>query len=162
MLKLSHAPVTPRSPHDTAYALLARMYLDQTGEAMPDIARAPQGKPYFVTGPYHFSITHTRRHAFAALSDRPIGIDAEELDRRVNPRLAEKILSPGELARYEAAADKREALLRLWVLKEAQVKFTGQGLRGYPNHTDFSPDDSRIQVLEGCLVAIIGDEDHAL
>ena len=46
-------------------------------------------------------------------------------------------------------------LLKLWVLKEASVKLTGEGLRGYPNHTDFSPDDPRVMEMDGCYVAVL-------
>ena len=95
------------------------------------------------------------RRAFCALSRREIGIDAEELDRNVNLALAEKILSPKEKVQFDAAPDKRRALLTFWVLKEAQVKRTGEGLRGYPNKTDFSLDDPRVTEMDGCLVAVI-------
>ena len=73
----------------------------------------------------------------------------------MNLALAEKILSPAEKVRYNAATDKRRALLTFWVLKEAAAKCSGEGLRGYPNHTDFSPDDPRVTEIDGCLVAII-------
>ena len=69
--------------------------------------------------------------------------------------LAEKILSPGERVQFDAAPDKRRALLTFWVLKEARVKRTGEGLRGYPNKTDFSLDDPRVTEMDGCLVAVI-------
>ncbi|MEI3093229.1 MAG: hypothetical protein V8T48_04715 [Oscillospiraceae bacterium] len=46
-------------------------------------------------------------------------------------------------------------MLTFWVLKEAQVKRTGDGLRGYPNKTDFSLDDPRVTEMDGCLVAVI-------
>lgn len=104
---------------------------------------------------WHFSVSHTPRRAFCALSRREIGIDAEELDRNVNLALAEKILSPGERVQFDAAPDKRRALLTFWVLKEAQVKRTGDGLRGYPNGTDFSLNDPRVTEMDGCLVAVI-------
>ena len=87
----------------------------------------------------------------------PIGIDAEEIDRDINLRLAEKILSPAEKAHFDSAADKRLTLLKFWVLKEAAAKLSGEGLKGYPNHTDFSPEDPRILEQEGCLVAVLTD-----
>ncbi|MGM9659400.1 MAG: 4'-phosphopantetheinyl transferase superfamily protein [Faecousia sp.] len=81
-------------------------------------------------------------------------MDAEELDRRVNLSLAEKILSPGEKAQFDAAADQKRALLTFWVLKEAAAKLSGRGLHGYPVDTDFSLDDPRVREMDGCLVAI--------
>ena len=67
-------------------------------------------------------------------------------------------LSPEEFARYEASGDKNRTLLTFWVLKEAAAKLSGQGLRGYPNHTNFSPEDPRVTELDGCLVAVLTKE----
>lgn len=141
--------------HEAGRMLLARLYREETGCDLPTILKTPRGKPYFEDSPWHFSISHTPRHAFCVLSDRNIAVDAEELDRNINLRLAEKILSPGEKARFDAAPDKRLALLTFWVLKEAEMKLTGEGLRGFPNHTDFSPEDPRVGVHCGCLVAVM-------
>jgi len=141
--------------HTAGRRLLAALYRDQTGCDLPPIAVTELGKPYFEGDSLHFSISHTSKHAFCALSPTPIGIDAEETDRPIRLALADKILSPTEREAYNRASDKRAALLRLWVLKEAAAKYRGQGLRGYPNHTHFSPDDSRIREIAGCYVAII-------
>lgn len=144
-----------RQGHEVGRLLLARLYREKIGAEMPEIVIAPGGKPYFPGSDFHFSISHTKQHAFCVLSLRPIGLDAEETDREIKLQLAEKILSPAERLRWEHCHDPRDALLRLWVLKEAAVKLTGEGLRGYPNHTDFSPDDPRIQEIDGCYVAVL-------
>ena len=117
-----------------------------------------RGKPCFVDSPWHFSISHTHRRVFCALSRQNIGIDAEELDRNINLRLAEKILSPEEKKRFEAAEDPRKALLTFWVLKEAAAKLSGEGLRGYPDHTNFRLDDCRVTERDGCLLAVMTGE----
>jgi len=152
------AALEGRTGHDAAWALLAQLYRDVTGEALPAVIRTEWGKPCFADAPWYFSLSHTPRHAFCVLSRRPIGVDAEEADRNIRLALADKILSPAERARFSAAPDKRRALLKLWVLKEASAKCSGQGLRGYPNHTDFSPDDPRVTEHSGCLVAVVMDE----
>lgn len=144
-----------RTGHEAGRALLAELYRRETGEALPPIGISPRGKPFFAESPWYFSISHTRKHAFCVLDRENIAIDAEELDRPVNLRLAERILSPREKEQFEAAADRTRALLTFWVLKEAQVKRTGEGLRGYPNKTDFSLDDPRVTEMDGCLVAVI-------
>lgn len=154
-MELQSAALGTLSGHEAGRQLLAQMYRARTGQALPPIRTAERGKPYFAGGGLHFSISHTKRHVFCALSEQPVGIDAEELDRRIDLRLAERILSPAEYTRYAQAGDKRLALLRLWVLKEAAAKLTGEGLRGYPAHTDFSPDDPRIREMDGCLVAVL-------
>ena len=148
-------PLKGMTGHDVGRQLLAEMYENMTGEKMPEILVTPRGKPYFADGKLHFSISHTKRRVFCVLSDKPVGIDAEETDRDINLALADKILSEKEKRRYEAAADKRLSLLRLWVLKEAAAKAAGDGLRGYPNHTDFDPFDLRVQEIDGCFVAVI-------
>ena len=155
MLILSSCPIAPGEGHAAGRALLRRLYETHTGKPLPAIACSPKGKPYFPEDPLYFSISHTKSHAFCALSDSPIGIDAEELHRSISPRLAEKILSPREYAQYLTTSDKAAALLTFWVLKEALAKCTGEGLRGYPNQTSFSLDDPRVQIMDGCLLAVI-------
>lgn len=154
-IRLAWCPLNGLSGHEVGRRLLEVLYMEQTGLAMPPIAVAPRGKPYFSESPWHFSISHTPRHAFCALSPAPIGIDAEELDRNVRLSIAEKVLSPRERRQYDASPDPRLALLRFWVLKEAAAKLSGEGLQGYPNHTDFSLDDPRVMTLDGCLVAVL-------
>ena len=141
--------------HHAGRQLLERLYREVTGEALPPIQLTPRGKPYFEHSPYHFSIPHPSRHAFCVLSHSPVGIDAEELDRPVPPSLVKRALSPEEQDRLALAPDMREAFLALWVLKEASAKCSGMGLTGFPNKTDFSPEDPRVHRWAGCLVAII-------
>lgn len=152
---LEFEPLRGRTGHEAGRELLGKMYREIAGGEMPEIRIATRGKPYFADSPWHFSISHTAGHVFCALADHAVGLDAEEMDRQINLNLAEKILSPGEKDRFLSAEDKRIALLKLWVLKEAAAKLSGEGLRGYPNHTDFSPDDPRIQELGGCYVAVL-------
>ncbi|MDO5401719.1 MAG: 4'-phosphopantetheinyl transferase superfamily protein [Eubacteriales bacterium] len=152
---LGSAALAGRSGHEAGRRLLAELYAREVGGPLPEIALSPGGKPFFVDSPWHFSISHTKRHVFCALSRTPVGIDAEELDRNISLNLADKILSPGEKAQFDAAPDKRKALLTFWVLKEAAVKHTGQGLRGYPSDTDFDLNDPRVSTHHGCLVAVI-------
>ena len=147
-----------RSGHDAGRELLAQMYREYTGIQMPEILATDRGKPYFADGP-HFSISHTKEVVFCALSEHPIGIDAEQLDRKIDLRLADKILSPAERSEYDAAEDKRHALLTFWVLKEAAAKCSGEGLRGYPNKTVFSLSDPRVTIQNGCIIAVIEEQE---
>ncbi len=152
---MAWAALDGRSGHEVGRRLLAELYAAHVGGALPEILLGPMGKPYFAGSDWHFSISHTRGHAFCVLADGPVGLDAEEADRAINPAIAPKILSPGELARFRAAEDPRRALLTFWVLKEAQGKLSGQGLKWHPTHTDFTLPDSRVQEIAGCLVAVV-------
>lgn len=141
--------------HEAGRRLLKKLWQTHIGGELPQIAVTERGKPYFVDSGWHFSISHTKRHAFCVFSRTPVGIDAEEADRDINLRLAEKILSPSEKAQFDRAGDKRLALLKFWVLKEAAAKLSGEGLKGYPNHTDFSLDNNRVFEKDGCIVAVL-------
>ncbi len=154
-MRLASCTLQGRTGHEAGRALLARLYREATGEDMPPILTTQRGKPYFENSPWHFSISHTRAHAFCVLAEENVAIDAEELDREVTLRLAEKILSPSEKAQFDAAENKRRALLTFWVLKEAAAKLTGEGLRGFPDQTAFSLEDSRVQEIHGCIVAVM-------
>ena len=153
-MKLLHKRLDGQSGHDAGRELLQQL----CGGTLPEIACTPLGKPYFIDSALHFSISHTDRHAFCVVSDKPIGIDAEEMDRNIDLRLADKILSPTEKARLDAAADKRDALLRFWVLKEAFGKLTGKGWGNYLHQTDFDPYAPHIQIIDGCYIAVLEDK----
>lgn len=159
---LQGRPITPGSGHRSGRDLLEQMYLQYVGTPMPEILVTERGKPYFVNSPWHFSISHSKGHVFCALSQKPVGIDAEETNRKIRPELAEKILSPMERKQYDAVEDKALALLTFWVLKEARAKYTGEGLRGYPNDTEFLLTDPRVRQIQGCLVAVIEEDDHVI
>ena len=151
----AHCEINGETGHEAGRRLLAQLYEAQVGGVMPPIILSPMGKPYFENSPWQFSISHTKKHAFCVLCDRPVGVDAEELTRQVNPKLAEKVLSAGEQAQYASAADQNRALLTFWVLKEAEGKRTGKGVGFHPRHTDFMLTDSRVFEHSGCLVAIV-------
>ena len=153
-MKLLYKRLNGQDGHTAGRELLEDLY----GAPLPEIASTKLGKPCFVGSDLHFSISHTPKHAFCVLSDKPVGIDAEEKDRQLRLELANKILSPTELEQFSKADDPRLALLKFWVLKEAAGKCTGEGMQPWPNHTNFSLDDPRIQEIDGCLVAVI--EEH--
>lgn len=140
-----------RSGHEVGRGLLARLYREATGNALPEIACTPLGKPYFFASQWHFSISHTKNHAFCVLADQPVGMDAEEIGREINPALAKRYLSESEQSRLQSA----DALLRLWVLKEACAKLRGKGIGNWLKTTDFDPNDPKIQIIDGCYVAIL-------
>ena len=154
-MRIASCELAGRTGHEAGRQLLKTLYREETGEDLPEIRTTERGKPYFPDSPWHFSISHTPKHTFCVLSRNNVGLDAEELDRKINLRLAEKILSPGEKLEFDAAENQEKALLTFWVLKEAAAKLSGEGLRGYPNHTNFSLEDSRATETDGCIVAVM-------
>lgn len=158
-MKIHCCAINGRSGHDAAWNLLENAYREETGLSMPPVERTGLGKPYFPEGDYQFSLSHTTAHAFCVLAKENVGLDAEELSRNVNPKLAERLLSENELAQYRQAEDKNRALLTFWVLKEAYAKLSGKGLSQVMKKTDFSLRDPRVQELEGCLVAVVTEQE---
>lgn len=144
-----------RRGHEAGRALLDFLCREETGQAVPEIRTGDHGKPYFPDSDLHFSISHTRHHAVCALAHCPVGVDMEELGRPVAVSLAKRVLSPGEWQQYAASDDPDRAMLTFWVLKEAAVKLTGEGLRGFPNQTDFTLSDPRVREWDGCLIAVM-------
>ena len=159
---LGHEPLNGRTGHEAGRQLLKKLYLQQTGEDLPPIGKGEWGKPFFENSPWHFSISHTRDQVFCVLAKQNVAVDAESLHRKFSPRLPDRVLSPGELAQYEASEDKNRTFLTFWVLKEAAAKLSGEGLKGYPNHTEFILPHKAVQEIHGCLVAILEEENHVI
>ena len=157
-MRIKWARLDGRSGHEVGRQLLRELYREETGEDCPEILTESRGKPCFKDSSVHFSISHTKNHAFCCLSRRNIGLDAEEMDRKVSPALVDKILSASEKPR---CADPG-AVLRLWVLKEAYAKLTGKGLGNYLYETDFDPADPRVMIIDGCYVAILEEKENAV
>ena len=154
-MRIRFCRLSGETGHEAGRRLLGEAYRAETGEDLPEIRVTDRGKPYFPDRSWHFSISHTKKHAFCVLSKHNVAIDAEELDRKIHGKLAEKILSPMEKRQFDAAENKEKALLTFWVLKEAAAKLSGEGLRGYPNHTNFSLEDPRVTELDGCILAVM-------
>lgn len=159
-MKIAGCALNGVSGHQAGLYLLEQLYREATGQSLPPILRTERRKPYFSGSDWFFSISHTKSHAFCVLARENVAIDAEETDRPIRLALAEKILSPGEKAQFDAAGDKQKALLTFWVLKEAYAKLTGEGLRGYPNTTDFRLDDPRVRESMGCILAVVTQSDN--
>jgi 4'-phosphopantetheinyl transferase len=123
---------------------LTRALLAHIGErpaAAWRFAETENGKPEIIDNENNlqFSLSHTTGLVACAVADFPVGIDTESRDRKQQQAdLAQTVLAPGELALLTAYPSDRqpEIFLRLWTLREAYVKATGQGIT-FP-HEDFA------------------------
>lgn len=123
--------------------LLRQAYAHSVGDSMPQVIKAPGGKPDFVDSKWHFSICHTRQAVLCAISDAPVGLDSERL-RPIRPEVVSRVLAPAELAQYDGST---EMFMRFWTLKEAYAKYTGEGIYGFPNQFVFhlTPDGALME-----------------
>lgn len=127
-----------------AAALLARAALrallaQETGRPDWQILRTPHGKPFVVAasgapGPA-VSLAHTRGMvAVAVAQDGDLGIDIERHRPRDFAALAAQAFGVREQA--EVAAGGPDAFYRIWTLREAVAKATGEGLALAANGRD--------------------------
>lgn len=96
----------------------------------------PNGKPYFEELPLHFSLSHSGSMVMLAISEREIGADVQEITGKDWKKLSERFFSEEEktyLRRLEENSPKRaeDEFHRLWCLKEAYGKWTGEGVGPY-------------------------------
>jgi 4'-phosphopantetheinyl transferase len=98
---------------------------------------ASNGKPEARLGgqpaPVSFNLSHTRGAvgvAVMAQADAPVGFDIEWIDRTVDLAIADRYFRPEEIAWIASleASLRPLGFLRLWTLKEALMKATGEGL----------------------------------
>ena len=119
-----------------ATALLARA-ADRQGW---QIGRAPDGRPVPLhvsgDGGLTLSITHSGRIVAAAVSAcGPVGVDVETQRPRTNYRdLAAYAFGAAE--RAEVALEGLAGFYRIWTLREAMAKATGEGLGRVVDRTD--------------------------
>ena len=73
-------------------------------------------------------MSHCREAAICVLSKRPVGVDIESI-REYKESLAHYTMSDEELERIASAERPDVEFTRLWTMKEAVLKRSGEGLR---------------------------------
>ncbi|HWL68778.1 MAG TPA: 4'-phosphopantetheinyl transferase superfamily protein [Geminicoccus sp.] len=126
----------PRHLHAAAYALARHAIGRRLGLPPAELrfGRAPGGRPFLAhpRGMLDFNLAHGGGLAVCALADGcRVGIDVEPADRpELSLELLDGLLAPGERDRVTArqGSARQEALVGLWVGKEAVAKAHGGGL----------------------------------
>lgn len=86
------------------------------------------GKPMLVDYPdIHFNLSHCRDAVACIVGGQPVGIDVECIDR-YRPLLLDYTMNEHERAHIAASPEPATAFIRLWTMKEALLKLTGQGI----------------------------------
>jgi len=112
-----------------AYLLLKRALYEEFGiNELPLFEYGEHGKPLLVGHPdIHFNLSHCREAVACVVSRRPVGIDVESVSR-YKESVARYTMNDEELAMIEAAERPEVAFIRLWTMKEARLKLTGEGI----------------------------------
>lgn len=91
------------------------------------ISLSEHGKPQ-IDG-FYFNLSHSGNMVLCAVSENPVGCDIEKIE---NPtlRIAKRFFTEKENKYLEKIEEnnKAEEFFRLWTMKEAYVKMTGEGL----------------------------------
>jgi|GEM_PF-1603186 4'-phosphopantetheinyl transferase len=153
---------------------LRRVLLSKlTGSPMSEIAfsKGSHGKPFVsegerwcTAGKWHFNTSSSgSRIAFIATTPGQCGIDIERVpDEQSLPDLAEmaqtKVFSSAEREfLMSGPGSLTERFYRLWTLKEAYLKYIGQGLGGIEQTDLFNVLDFGQPLPDGWLVALSGE-----
>ena len=113
-----------------AYLLLREGLRREYGITEPPVFEyGEHGKPVLAGLPHiHFNMSHCREAVACVLSDRPVGIDIESIREYKEP-LARYTMNDAELQQILTAERPDVAFIRLWTMKEAVLKRSGEGLR---------------------------------
>ena len=112
-----------------AYLLLKRALREQYGiDENPLFEYGEHGKPSIVGHPeIHFNVSHCREAVACAVSDHPVGIDVESI-QRFNESLVRFTMNDQEVAQTLSAAQPGIVFTRFWTMKEAAMKLLGTGI----------------------------------
>ena len=136
MLKVYGIPVGGADRHEAARTLLRWKYEEIWQRPMPEIVTAEDGKLSFAEGPGFFCLAYAGGRAFCALCDSSVGLDVERI-HSVGADVARQILTPEEWNRYSASKDPAVEFLQIRTLKEAYLKWSGQGRCDDPRRLSF-------------------------
>jgi len=97
-----------------------------------EFIKGEHGKPFLVGSDLQFNMSHAHEQVLVMVSRHPVGVDIEWDSRELDVlALAERFFCPSEFQLIRdkpTAAQQRQCFLRIWVLKEAYIKYTGRGL----------------------------------
>jgi len=127
-----------------AYLLLKRGLREEFGiTENPVFHYGEHGKPFIVGHPdICFNLSHCREAATCAIGRRPVGIDVESIGR-YKESVARYAMNDREMALIQAAERPEVMFTRLWTMKEARQKLTGEGISN--NMKDLLVQDDHIK-----------------
>lgn len=113
-----------------AYLLLKRALKEVYGiDENPVFEYDEGGKPTLKGhSESHFNLSHCAKAVACVVADRPVGIDVEETCR-YKDSLARYAMNDEEYNQITRSDNPALTFTKLWTMKEALLKYTGEGLR---------------------------------
>ena len=111
-----------------SYLLLTYALRKEFAISSQTLAYTDRGKPYLPDYPdIHFNISHCPRGCVCAVSDKPVGVDIQDV-RPFSQDVANCCCSTGELRLLDRSADPAACFAQMWAMKESYLKMTGEGI----------------------------------
>ncbi|HEV2614925.1 MAG TPA: 4'-phosphopantetheinyl transferase superfamily protein [Gammaproteobacteria bacterium] len=94
--------------------------------------KTASGKPILKHFPnIHFNLSHSEDIALCAVSNNPVGIDVEYLNKNMDYlSIAKRFFNPVEYEFIKSQENFKLAFFKLWTQKEAYLKSQGKGIAG--------------------------------
>ena len=108
--------------------LLLKFALGRHGITNAGILTEENGKPY--TQGLFFNLSHSYDYVVCSVSTKPVGCDVERISEG-HLRIAERYFCKSETDYIFSFSEEKQAeeFFRLWTVKEAYMKLTGEGMR---------------------------------
>lgn len=112
------------------YLLLCEGLRKEYGITAPPVFEyGEHGKPFILGHPeIHFNMSHCREAALCVVSNQPVGVDIESI-RPYKESLVRYTMSDDEVQCILAHPRPEVEFTRLWTMKEAKLKRSGEGIR---------------------------------
>lgn len=95
---------------------------------LPDFSVMENGKPYLIEYPgIFFNLSHCNGAVCCIFGNAPVGIDVQEV-RKLSMPSVRKVCSPDEIERINNAYEPAMEFCRIWTVKEALSKLSGDGI----------------------------------
>ena len=128
-LKITHQ--LGRTTCALAYMLLREGLRKEYGITEPPVFEyGEHGKPSIIGHPeIHFNLSHCREAVLCVLGDRPVGADIESV-REYRESLVRYTMNDDEQDLITRSPKPAIEFIKLWTMKEAVLKWTGEGISG--------------------------------
>lgn len=120
-----------------------------------DVLYLENGKPY--TEKQHVSISHSGENVLVGISAKEIGVDIEVI-KPFDKRLIKRYFSKDEEDFIKNDSD----FFKIWTVKEAFLKLTGEGLKGITKQNVVKNNEIFIEnyniltfIEDGCQIAVV-------
>lgn len=92
-------------------------------------AKGEHGKPFLSLQPkIHYNISHSGDYVVCILAPQEVGIDIQQHKKANYPRMLERMVPTEMIREILDGDDPVQAFFDQWVLREAYIKWTGEGL----------------------------------